>query len=105
MTSYSVSRRTKEIGVRIALGARAAQVERLVVGQGVKLGLVGVALGLGGAALGTQAMASVLYGITPGHAPTFAVVATILFGVATASSYLPARRASWISPIQALRDE
>ena len=105
VTSYSVSRRTQEIGVRIALGARAAQVERLVVGQGVRLGLIGVALGLGGAAFGTRAMASILYGITPGHVPTFAVVATILFGVVTASSYLPARRASRISPIQALRDD
>ncbi|MEE8146615.1 MAG: ABC transporter permease [Longimicrobiales bacterium] len=105
VTSYSVSRRTQEIGIRIALGAHAGQVERMVVGQGVKLGLVGVALGLGGAALGTRAMASILYGITPGHVPTFAVVATILFAVVAASSFLPARRASRIAPMQALRDD
>ncbi|GMR12893.1 MAG: ABC transporter permease [Gemmatimonadota bacterium] len=105
VTSYSVSRRTQEIGVRIALGARAAQVERLVVGQGVKLGLVGLALGIGGAAFGMRALTSILYGITPGHLPTFAVVATILFAVVTAASYLPARRASRIQPVQALRDD
>jgi putative ABC transport system permease protein len=105
VTSYSVARRTKELGVRIALGARAAEVERVVVGQGVKLGLAGLVLGIFGSALGTRALASVLYGITPDHLPTYAVVATILLGVVTAASFVPARRASRIAPVEALRDD
>ena len=105
VTSYAVTRRTQEIGVRIALGAQAVQVERLIVGQGVKLGLCGLVLGTVLAALGAQAMVSILCGITPAHVPTFVGVAALLFAVVVASSYLPARRASRIAPVEALRIE
>ncbi len=105
VTSYSVARRTQEIGVRIALGAQAGQVERLIVGQGVKLGLLGLALGTVLAVLSARAMVSILYGISPGHIPTFVGVAALLFAVVVASSYLPARRASRITPVEALRSE
>ena len=105
VTSYSVARRTQEIGVRIALGARANQVERLIVGQGAKLGLLGLALGTVLAVMAAQGMVSILYGITPAHPPTFVGVAGLLFAIVVASSYLPARRASRIAPVEALRIE
>ncbi len=105
VTSYSVARRTQEIGVRIALGARASQVEQLIVGQGVRLGLWGLAVGTLLAAVSAQAMASILYGITPVHIPTFVGVAALLFSIVVAASYLPARRASRIAPVEALRNE
>jgi putative ABC transport system permease protein len=103
--SYSVSRRTREIGIRMALGARAADVINLVVTQGVLLAGVGVGAGIISALAMTRLMARLLYGIQPGDPITFIVVALLLSVVAIFASYIPARRAARLDPMVALRDE
>ena len=103
--SYSVSQRTQEIGVRVALGAARRDVLRLVVGHGLKLAGAGVAVGLLGAAFVTPAIRSLLYNVTPTDTLSFIVVALFLVGVATAASYVPARRAMAVDPIIAIRNE
>jgi putative ABC transport system permease protein len=103
--SYAVAQRTREIGIRMALGARKYEVVRLVVGQGARLALLGVALGLGGAVLLTRVMSSLLYGVGATDPLTFASVAILLVLVAIAASYIPARRAMHVDPMVALRHE
>ncbi|MEO8635434.1 MAG: ABC transporter permease [Gemmatimonadales bacterium] len=103
--SYSVGQRTREIGVRIALGAAAPSVIRLVVGQGLRLTFAGVLLGLLAAAAGTRAMASMLFEVDPLDPLTFMAVALILVLVAALASWLPARRATRVDPVVALRSE
>ena len=103
--AYSVRRRTAEIGVRIALGASPERVTRLVVSQGALLSGGGIAAGLVGALLLTRFIASLLYGTSPTDPLTFTAVTLLLFGVALAASYVPARRASRIDPAKALRAE
>ncbi len=103
--SYSVSQRTREIGIRLAMGAQSFEVMRLVVGQGSKLVLVGIAIGLAAASGLTRLMASLLYGVRPTDPLTFAGVALILALSALAAFYMPARRAMRVDPITALRDE
>ncbi len=103
--AYSVTQRTREIGVRIALGAGARSVIQLVVGQGLRLTLVGVALGLAAAVAATRLMQSMLYGVDPLDPITFGLVALLLTGVAVAAAYFPARRASRVDPVLALRSE
>jgi len=103
--SYAVSRRTREIGIRMALGAQPGTVERLVVRQGMVLTLIAVALGWPAAWMLAKMASSFLYGIQPHDALTFAAVPPFFAVVALAACYLPARRAASIDPMQALRTE
>ena len=103
--SYSVTRRTHEFGLRIALGAHQASLPMLVLRQGLFLSLIGVAIGVA-AALGlTRLLAAQLHGITPTDPATFAVVSLVLIAVAMLASYIPARRATKVGPMVALRHE
>jgi putative ABC transport system permease protein len=103
--SYGVTQRTREIGIRMALGARPGNVLGLIVGQGARLAAVGVALGLAGAVVLTRLLAALLYGVTPTDAVTLAVVVAVLAATAIVASYLPARRAMRVDPSVALRSE
>ena len=102
---YSVSRRTREFGVRIAMGAQPGAVERMVLRQGLILALIAVALGWPAAWMLARLSASFLYGIQPHDALTFAVVPPALIAVALAACWVPARRAASIDPVAALRAE
>ena len=103
--SYAVSRRTAELGVRIALGARPATVVRMVVRQGALLTLVGIGVGAVGAVVLTRYLRAVLYQVSPTDPVAFAAMAGLLFAVALAASYVPARRAARVDPMVALRSE
>ena len=103
--SYLVTQRTREIGLRMALGAQPADVLRVIVGHGLRLVLLGLCIGLAGAFVVTRWMSSVLFGVTPTDPLTFTVVAFVLGTVAFLASYIPARRAMRVDPIVALRHE
>jgi ABC-type antimicrobial peptide transport system permease subunit len=105
LMAYSVEQRTQEIGIRLALGAQASQVRRLVVLQGLGLAIVGVAVGLGAAFGLVRLISTFLYGVTARDPLVFAGVPALLTGVAFLAVWLPARRASRIDPIIALRAE
>ncbi len=105
VVSYSVARRTKEFGLRMVLGAQGGDVLGLVMKQGAGMILFGVASGLVLAFVFTRLMASLLFGVTATDLPTYASVTVILFGVALAACYIPARRATRVDPIQTLRYE
>jgi ABC-type antimicrobial peptide transport system permease subunit len=103
--SYSVSQRTREIGVRMALGADGRTVRSLVLGEGARLTAGGVGVGLLGALVLTRVLTTLLYGVGPVDPPTFAGVALLLGGVAILASLAPARRAARVDPIAVLRTE
>src|SRR5204863_2323008 len=103
--AYSVRQRTQEIGVRIALGAQAADVLRLVTGQGIRLISVGLAIGLAGAFFLTKLLQSDLEGISPHDPLSFSVVLVMLFLAGLLACYLPARSALQLDPVEALRYE
>jgi putative ABC transport system permease protein len=105
VTAYTVSRRTREIGVRVALGARPGDIMRLVVGQAMAPSLAGVAIGVALALALAQSLSSLLYGVSSTDPTTFAVVVLLLTLVALAACYLPARRATKVDPLVALRAE
>jgi ABC-type antimicrobial peptide transport system permease subunit len=103
--SYAVSRRTREIGIRMAMGAKPGTVERLVLRQGMVLALIALALGWPAAWMLSKVAASFLYGIQPHDLLTFAIVPPFLAAVALIACYIPARRAASIDPMKALRTE
>ena len=103
--AFSVASRTRELGVRAAMGATPADLRRLVLGQGVWLSAVAVVMGLAAAWLGTRGMASLLYGVQPGDPLTFALVAATLAAVALLATWIPARGATRVDPIAALREQ
>jgi putative ABC transport system permease protein len=105
VVTYSVAQRTHEIGVRMALGAASDDVLRLVVSEGLLLAAFGVTLGLGGAAALTRFMAALLFGVTPRDPVTFGASALTLLMIAAIASWVPARRATRVDPMVALRAE
>jgi putative ABC transport system permease protein len=103
--AYSVSRRTREIGVRVALGAASGDVLRMIVGQGLRTIFVGVAVGLAGALALTRTVESLLFGVTATDPLTFGAVTLLLVGAALLACYIPARRGTKVDPMVALRSE
>ena len=103
--SYIVGERTREIGVRMALGAKAAQVRRMVVAHGARVVGMGVAVGIVAALLFTRTLGSLLFGVQPVDALTYAIMSIAMIGIGLLASYLPARHASNLDPVESLRKE
>ena len=103
VVSYSVAQRTREIGLRLALGAQTGDVMRMIVRQGLALAGLGAAIGLGGAALGARLMKSLLFNVSATDPAIFALLPLSLLAVALAACWIPARRAAKVDPMVALR--
>jgi ABC-type antimicrobial peptide transport system permease subunit len=103
--SYGVARRTNEIGIRMALGASAPRVTRMMMRETMVVVLIGVALGLGGAVATTRLISAMLFGLAPTDPVTIAFAILLMVGVAALAGYLPARRAAKVDPMIALRYE
>jgi ABC-type antimicrobial peptide transport system permease subunit len=103
LLSYTVAQRRREIGMRIALGASRTDVLKLVLGQGVALVSIGLILGISGALFATRSMATLLYRIRPNDPFSYLAVVSVLLAVGILASYIPARRATRIDPMKALR--
>jgi ABC-type antimicrobial peptide transport system permease subunit len=105
LLAYLVAERTKELGIRIALGARLGRITGSVVAGGLALVAIGAAIGIAGALLLLRSLATLLFGVTPYDVATYAVVVALLGAIAVVASGLPARRAARIEPLTALRQE
>ncbi len=105
IAAYSVAARTREIGIRMALGARPDEVHRMVIRQGIRLALIGIAAGLAGALVASRILASLLFGVSGADSLIYAGVSILLILVALAACYIPARRAAAVDPMIALRYE
>jgi putative ABC transport system permease protein len=103
--SYSVSQRTREIGIRMALGARAIDVLSMVLKNGMTLVISGIVIGVAGALALTRFLTTLLFGVTPTDTLTYVVVSLVLIGVALIACLIPARRATRVDPLEALRYE
>ena len=103
--SYVVAQRTREIGVRMALGAEAGRVRRMVVAQGARVVAAGVAIGVVVALAFTRALGSLLFGVKAVDAPTFVAMSASMVAIGLLASYVPARRASKVDPIESLRGD
>src|SRR5262249_32567261 len=103
--SYAVSHQTHEIGIRMALGAHSSDVLRMVIWRGMSLALIGVVLGLAAALALTRVMKNLLFDVSATDPMTFALVVLLLVVVAMIASYIPARRATKVDPLQAIRHE
>jgi putative ABC transport system permease protein len=103
--SYTVGERRREIGVRVAMGARPGEVQALVVRQGMSVAAIGVTLGLAGSLAAARLLRRLLFGIGPADLPAFAAAVALLSAVAVLACYVPARRAARVDPMVALRYE
>jgi putative ABC transport system permease protein len=103
--SLAVAARTRELGIRIALGAGERGVMRLVVSEGMMLVAAGAAIGVGGALIGTRLLRTMLFDLSPADPATYASIIALVAATAIAASWLPARRAARIDPVEALRAE
>ncbi|MGH9960962.1 MAG: FtsX-like permease family protein, partial [Pyrinomonadaceae bacterium] len=105
LISYSTKQRTREIGIRMALGAQRRDILQLIMGQGLRMTLIGVAIGLAGSLALTRVMKTLLFGISATDPATFVLIALLLTVIALLACYLPARRAAKVDPLAALRYE
>ena len=105
MLSYSVQQRSQEIGIRMALGAQRSDVLKMVVGQGMAMAAMGIGIGLGGAYGLSRLLTSLLFGVKPNDPLTFAAVALTLAAISLVACWIPARRATRVDPLLALRHE
>jgi len=100
-----VSQRTNELGIRVALGAQRGEILRMILGEGATMALVGLAVGGAAAIPLSELLKGLLFGVEPADPPTIAVSAVLLIGVALAAAWIPARRATAVNPITALRGD